>query len=109
MSPDALGFVAPRDELRLSWQRMLSPRVNGRMVLRAIDAEGVPTVVDSDRRYGRAEFDVEWRFRQQWWFVAGYAHATVRSALAVSGAESNALTLGVRYRGGNVQTGALTL
>jgi hypothetical protein len=108
MSPDALGFVAPRDEVRLSWQRMLSPRVNGRMVLRAIDAEGLPTVVDSDRRYGRAEFDVEWEFRGQWWFVAGYAHATVRSALAFD-AESNAVTLGVRYRGRSTRAGGLTL
>jgi hypothetical protein len=109
MSPDALGFVAPRDEVRLSWQRMLSPRVNGRMVLRAIDAEGLPTVVDSDRRYGRAEFDVEWRFREQWWFVAGYAHATVRSAVAFD-AESNAVTLGIRYRGRSARPGGgLTL
>jgi hypothetical protein len=78
------------------------------MVLRAIDAEGLPTVVDSDRRYGRAEFDVEWEFRGQWWFVAGYAHATVRSALAFD-AESNAVTLGVRYRGRSTRAGGLTL
>jgi hypothetical protein len=109
MSPYALGFVAPRDEVRIAWQRMLSPRVNGRLVLRAIDAEGVPAVVDSDRRYGRAEVDVEWRFREQWWFVAGYAHASVHSDFAVESAEANALTLGVRYRGRSAQTGALGL
>lgn len=109
LSPDALGFVAPRDEVRLTWQRSFSPRVNGRMVLRAIDAEGVPTVADSDRQYGRAELDVEWRFTQQWWFTAGYAHATSTSSDAIddSDADSNSLTVGVRFRGRSTRPGAL--
>jgi hypothetical protein len=106
MSPDTLGFVAPRDELRVAWQRMLSARVNGRMVLRAIDAEGIPTVANSDRSYGRAELDVEWQFNPTWWFIAGYAHSTSRSAASVSSSDSNALTLGVRYRGRSQQPGA---
>jgi hypothetical protein len=101
MSPDALGFVAPRDELRIAWQRMLSARVNGRMVLRAFDAEGIPTVPGSDRRYGRAEVDVEWQFNPTWWFIAGYAHSTARSAVSITdeSADSNAITVGIRYRG----------
>jgi hypothetical protein len=103
VSPDSLGFVAPRDELRIAWQRMLSARVNGRLVLRAIDAEGIPTVPNSGRRYGRAEMDVEWQFNPTWWFIAGYAHSTSRADLAVSSADSNALTIGVRYRGRSAQ------
>lgn len=102
MSPDSLGFVAARNELRVAWQRMLTARVNGRIVLRAIDAEGLSTVADSDRQYGRAEVDVEWQFRPTWWFTAGYAHAnangTATTALDQS-ADSNSLTIGVRYRG----------
>ncbi len=104
LSPDALGFVAPRDEVRLTWQRSFSPRVNGRMVLRAIDAEGVPTVVDSDRQYGRADLDVEWRFSQQWWFTAGYGYANSRSTGSAD-ADSNSLTVGVRFRGRPSQPG----
>jgi len=103
VSPDTLGFVAPRDELRLAWQRMLSAKVNGRLVVRAIDAEGLPTVANSDRRYGRAEADIEWQFNPTWWFIAGYAHSTSRSAVAVNSVDSNALTLGVRYRGRSTQ------
>jgi hypothetical protein len=106
LSPDALGFVAPRDEVRLTWQRSFSPRINGRMVLRAIDAEGVPTVVDSDRRYGRAEVDVEWRFNTSWWLIAGLAHATRSEGSINASGESNALTIGVRYRGRSSQPGA---
>jgi hypothetical protein len=103
VSPDSLGFVAPRDELRLAWQRMLSARVNGRFVVRAIDAEGIPAVANSGRRYGRAEADIEWQFQPTWWFIAGYAHSTSRAAAAASGADSNALTIGVRYRGRSTQ------
>ena len=106
MSPDALGFVAPRDELRVSWERTITPRVMGRVGVRAIDAAGLPTVADSGRRFGRAELDVEWQFRQQWWLVAGYAHATARSEGSSNSAGSNSLTLGVRYRGRSMRPGA---
>lgn len=103
MSPDSLGFVAPRDEIRVAWDRMLSQRINGGFGLRLIDAEGVPTVQGSDRRYGRAELDIEWQFGRQWSFIAGYAHATARSSDTSLGvgtdAESNSLTIGVRYLG----------
>jgi hypothetical protein len=103
VSPDSLGFVAPRDEIRVAWQRMMSARVNGRLVLRAIDAEGIPTVANSGRRYGRAEMDIEWQFNPTWWFIAGYAHSTSRAAAAANSADSNALTIGVRYRGRSAQ------
>ena len=117
MSPDALGFVAPRDELRVSWQRAMTARVNGGFALRAIDAEGVPNVIGSARRYGRAEFDIEWQLRPTWSFVAGYAYAKALpdgplanvdgSPLANDeGSDSNTLTLGIRYRGRSQRPGA---
>lgn len=100
MAPDSLGFVAPRDEIRVAWDRMLSPRINGGFGLRAIDAQGIPTDPESGRRYGRAELDIEWQFGRQWSFVAGYAHATARSRSGTGTDEqSNALTIGVRYLG----------
>ena len=100
MSPDALGFVAPRDELRVGWTRMMSARVNGRMALRAIDAEGIPTVVGSDRQYGRLELAVDWALRPTWSFVASYAYAGAESEVTIGDpSESNALTLGIRYHG----------
>ncbi|HXS79436.1 MAG TPA: hypothetical protein VN818_04085, partial [Gammaproteobacteria bacterium] len=108
MSPDALGFVAPRDELRVAWRRMMSDRVNGRFVVRAIDAEGVPTTAGSDRRYGRLELGVDWALRPTWSFVASYAYARNESDLTIGDpSESNALTLGVRYHGRSAQPTAL--
>ena len=106
MSPDALGFVAARDELRVSWQRAMSARVNGGLILRAIDAEGTPGIVNSGRRYGRAEFDIEWQLRPTWSFTAAYAYATALaddSAIANDGSDSNAVTIGIRYRGRSVR------
>jgi hypothetical protein len=100
MTPDALGFVAPRDELRVAWSRAMTARVNGGLGLRAVDAEGPPTVPGTTRRYGRLELDIEWQMRPTWSLVAGYAHATARSTATIGdSAESNALTIGVRYRG----------
>jgi hypothetical protein len=100
MSPDAMGFVAPRDEIRVGWTRMMSARVNGRLGLRGIDAEGVPLILGSDRRYGRLELALDWELRPTWSFVASYAYARneVEAALA-DPADSNALTLGIRYHG----------
>lgn len=108
MTPDALGFVSPRDEVRVAWNRAMSARVNGGLVLRGVDAEGPPTVPGSSRRYGRVELDIEWQMRPTWSLVAGYAHATARSVATVGdSAESNALTVGVRYRGLSQRAAAL--
>jgi len=109
MAPDALGFVAPRDELRVSWTRMMTPRVNGRLAMRAINAEGVPTVIGSDRQYGRLELALDWQLRPTWSFIAGYAFSSASSELTVgdNSAESNSLTLGIRYHGRSVRPGAL--
>jgi hypothetical protein len=111
MSPDSMGFVAPRDELRVAWQRFLAAQVSGRLVVRAIDAEGTPTVANSDRRYGRLEIGVEWQFQPTWWFTAGYAYDATSSSATISApfgsddsADANSLTLGFRYRGRSPQT-----
>jgi hypothetical protein len=108
MTPDASGYVSPRDELRLAWDREMTARVNGGLVLRAVDAEGPPTLPGTSRRYGRLELDIEWQLRPTWSLVAGYAHATARSTATVGdSAESNALTIGVRYRGQSQRAAAL--
>jgi hypothetical protein len=110
MSPDSLGFVAPRDEIRVAWRRAMSARVNGGLALRAVDAAGTPNVVNSDRRYGRAELDVEWQLRPTWSFVASYAYARAFADSAIAnddGSDSNAVTIGIRYRGRSIQPGAL--
>ena len=108
MSPDSLGFVAPRDEIRIGWTRAMSARVNGRLGLRGIDAEGVPLILGSDRQYGRLELGIDWELRPTWSFVASYAYASAESELEISEpAESNALTLGIRYHGRSMRPGTL--
>jgi len=106
MSPDALGFVAPRDELRVAWTRRMSPRVDGHFALRAIDAEGIPTVLGSDRRYGRLELGLDWQLRPTWSFVSRYAYAKAQSDVTIGDpAESNSLTIGFRYHGRSQRPG----
>ena len=108
MSPDSLGFVAPRDEIRIGWTRAMSARVNGRLGLRGIDAQGVPLILGSDRQYGRLELGIDWELRPTWSFVASYAYASAESELEISEpAESNALTLGIRYHGRSVRPSTL--
>lgn len=121
LSPDARGYVAPREELRMSWTRMMSARVAGRMVLRAIDSEGVPTVAGSDQRYGRAELGLDWQLRPTWSLIASYAYAKSETDPNIdpavpppvtfpdAAAESNALTIGIRYHGRSVRPGTLAV
>jgi len=100
MTPDSLGFVAPRDELRVSWTRKMSQRVGGHLALRAIDAEGLPGVVGSERRYGRLELGMDWALRPTWSFIASYAYSKARSDVTIGDpADSNAIRIGVRYHG----------
>ena len=109
MSPDALGFVAPRDEIRVGWTRMMSARVNGRLALRGIDAEGVPAVLGSDRQYGRIELALDWALRPTWSFVASYAYARADSEVSIAeAADSNVLTLGIRYHGRSIRPSTAT-
>jgi hypothetical protein len=109
MSADALGFVAPRDEIRVGWTRMMSPRVTGRLGLRGIDAEGVPLILGSDRQYGRLELSLDWELRPTWSFVASYAYARAESEVTIGDpADSNALTLGIRYHGRTMRASTLT-
>ena len=108
MSPDSLGFVAPRDEIRVDWTRMISARVNGRFGLRAIDAAGSPLVLGSDRQYGRMVLAVDWALRPTWSFVASYAYARALSDVTIGEpADSNALTLGIRYHGRSMRPSPL--
>ena len=108
MSPDSLGFVAPRDEIRVGWTRAMSARVNGRLALRGIDAEGVPLILGSDRQYGRIELGIDWELRPTWSFVASYAYARAESEVTIGdAAESNALTLGIRYHGRSMRPSTL--
>jgi hypothetical protein len=109
MSPDSLGFVAPRDEIRVDWTRMMSPRVTGRLGLRGINAEGVPLILGSDRQYGRMVLAVDWALRPTWSFVASYAYARASSDVTIGEpAVSNALTLGIRYHGRSMRPRTLT-
>jgi hypothetical protein len=78
------------------------------LVLRGIDAEGVPTIAGSDRRYGRLELGVDWALRPTWSFIASYAYARNESDLTIGDpSDSNALTLGVRYHGRSAQPSPL--
>jgi len=84
----------------------MSPRVAGRLALRAIDAEGIPDVVGSERRYGRLELGLDWALRPTWSFIAGYSYEKARSDLTIGDpAESNALRIGVRYHGRSERPG----
>jgi hypothetical protein len=79
----------------------MSQRVNGRLAMRAIDAEGLPGVVGSARRYGRMELGMDWALRPTWSFIASYAYSKARSEDLTIGdaADSNAIRIGVRYHG----------
>ena len=85
---------------------MMSQRVAGRLGLRAIDAEGLPDVPGSDRRYGRLELGLDWALRPTWSFIASYSYAKARSDFTIGDpADSNAVRIGVRYHGRSEKPG----
>lgn len=108
MTPDALGYVAARDEVRVSWQRAMSARVNGSLALRAVDTEGSPAGEGDGYQYGRVSLDIEWQLRPTWSLIAGYAYTNVSDDFVISdSSDSNALTVGIRYRGRSARPGQL--
>lgn len=102
VSPDSFGFLAVRNQLRLSMVRQMSPNLSGLFAVRAIETDGAGDDSARDRSFGRLELGLDWTFAELWSLLVEYGYATRRDDfvdIASVDARSNTFSLGFVYRG----------
>jgi hypothetical protein len=102
VSPDSFGFLAVRNQLRLTMVRQMSPNLSGLFAIRAIDTEGAGDDDARDRSFGRLELGLDWAFAELWSLFVEYDYTTRQDDfvdIASVDARSNTFSLGFMYRG----------
>lgn len=99
VSPDSFGFLTARNEFRAVMRRDLAPNVNGGIAFRYIDTVGLGDELDVDRAYARLELDLAWALGELWSLTTAYQYSQRTVESPSDDADSNAVTLGFRYRG----------
>ena len=101
VTPNAIGFVVQRTEVRAYALRRLTQRLQGSVGIRYAQTKSLDDVsTNDDRDYGRVEMGLEWEFANDWSLDAGYQYTTqqfVNEETAKS--DSNALWVRLSYSG----------
>lgn len=101
VDPNSSGFLQRRNEFRVALRRQMSARLTGGFAFRAFDARtfGIDNA-SVDREYARLEVDLEWALRNPLWSIGFGFDSTFQDRPSLQGdATSNALYVGVNYRG----------
>ncbi len=101
LTPSNDSFLARRDELRLQVRRQMTPRLALSTGLRIADYSRVAAaaIPRDERKYGRFSLQTEWLMTPRWFLTAGIDSVVQRYASVGANATSNAIVIGVRYRG----------
>jgi hypothetical protein len=106
IDPNSNGFLSARDDLQVRVLHRFTQRLRATAGLRGsrvdtpVEDEG-----NSDRDYWRASFEIEWAMTPRWMLTTGFDRVTEEFVDAGADATSNAVIVGVRYRGLSQQTG----
>jgi opacity protein-like surface antigen len=105
LDPNSNGFLSARDNLRVAVTHRFTQRLRTTAGLRGsrIDTP-VEDAGTSDRDYWRASFEIEWAMTPRWMLTTGLDRVTEEFVEAGADATSNAVMVGVRYRGLSQQT-----
>lgn len=105
LDPNSNGFLSARDNLRVAVTHRFTQRLRTTAGLRGsrIDTP-VEDAGTSDRDYWRASFEIEWAMTPRWTLTTGLDRVTEEFVEAGADATSNAVMVGVRYRGLSQQT-----
>jgi hypothetical protein len=100
-NPNSGGYLFLRDEIRAYVRRSMSERLTGGIGVRAYHTRTVDDFAEDDERdYARLELEMEWAFTQRLFLAGGYAFTTQEfQSEGPFDASSNAVYLGVTYRG----------
>lgn len=102
VSPDSFGFLAVRNQIRLTMSRQMSPNLNGLLAVRAINTDGAGDDGARDRSFGRLELGLDWALAELWSLFVEYGYSTRQDEFtdrASVDARSNTFSLGFMYRG----------
>jgi len=98
LTPNAVGFLVERNELRLRFTRQLSERLQAGFGFRAMETGALDREI-RDREYLRADFDIEWAFTPSWSFAARYGAMDQEFSGERLDGTANMLSVGAVYRG----------
>jgi len=99
VSPDSVGAVVARDDLRVRLEHKFSERTSGYVGLRGINQTALGNSVGfTAQRYGQAALGVEWRIFRQFSVISQYAYTTLKDANVPQAAGSNSVTISLDYQ-----------
>lgn len=99
--PSGSGFLQEVSQVSLYVDQNFTPKLNGRFGIRYDDITTLDEVRTIDQRdYARAEAEFRWAIKQRLFLIAGYQlTAQAFGGSPDSDAESNAIYVGINYRG----------
>jgi hypothetical protein len=99
VSPDSVGAVVARDDLRVRLEHKFSARTSGYVGLRGINQTALGNSAGfAAQRYGQAALGFEWRIFRQFSVISQYAYTTLKDANVGQAAGSNAVTISLDYQ-----------
>jgi hypothetical protein len=98
LDPSSSGRVVVRDQLRLRFERRLSPVTTLFLGARGIRDDRPDDVANlQDRDYWTASASLDWRFKEDWTRSGGYDYVWRKEENDPDAAVSNRLHLGINY------------
>jgi hypothetical protein len=100
VSPNANGFLSQIENLTFRVRHQFSERLMGSVGLRAARFQTTTEEAPDDgRSYLRATFQIEWFLTERWRLTGGWDSIEERIVAADRDANTNILSIGLRYRG----------
>jgi hypothetical protein len=104
LDPNSNGFLSTRDDVQAQVDHKFTQRLTLTAGLRASQVQSVAeSVVNDQRDYYRATFQVAWAMTRRWQVTAGFDRLT-EEFNDNSEATSDAISVGIRYQGLSQQT-----
>lgn len=100
ITPNSNGFLSERNQMRAVVQHDFTPRVTGSIgarfsqISRADEAQS-----RNERDYWRASFEIAWAMTPRWSVTGGLDSISEQFSSSARDASSNAVFVGLRYRG----------
>ena len=103
LEPSADGDVNERTEINLAYRRAISDRLTSRINLDWFEDEAVNDSQDADREYWTISLGADYRITPNWYVTGLVRHRDqeVDNSTGTDDADSDAVIIGVRYRGNN--------